>query len=95
MTKKAIYRTAIVNNNYEVIFMSDILYLNRDKARAEAKKTPCEEDEDFEKEEIIKPKYIEVCIKTEKKDNWYIFEKIKKDINKTYIGIITETLILE
>lgn len=48
-----------------------------------------------EGEEIKTHRWIDVCVPTANMDSWRIFEKVINDQNERYIGIITETLVLE
>ena len=90
MIKKAIYRTAITDMNYNVLFLSDIFFFNKEAAISEALTM-------FYKEEveITTHKWEAVCF-TEAHDNtWRTFEKVRNDSNERYIGIISETMILD
>lgn len=90
MVKKAIYRTAVTDMNYNVLFLSDLFYFNKEAAINEAKTM-------FFKEEVeIKThKWDAVRFTQVNEETWRTFEKIRNDSNERYIGIISETLILD
>ena len=90
MKTTTIYRTAIINKNGDVTYLSNIFFSNRDTAIKQVEKLKCNKEE-----EIDTHKWIEVCVRIGGRYNWKTFEKIKNDNNKRYFGIITEILIDE
>lgn len=88
MTKN-IYRFAIVDNHEEVIYLSSIFFSNKKAAIKEIEKLT-----NF-KEEIKTQERIYVCITIANNYTWKIFERIRKGSNERYIGIISETMILD
>ena len=90
MVKKAIYRTAITDMYYNVLFLSDMFYFNKEAAINEAKTMFCKKEV-----EIKTHKWEAVCFTEANADTWRTFEKVKCDSNERYIGIISETMILD
>lgn len=91
MRKKAVYRTAIINKFRYVTYVSDLLFGTRDLAIKRAKEMYWKE----EGEPIETHKWEDICIPINDRDTWFTFEKVINDRNERYIGIITETLVLE
>ena len=72
----------------DLIYVSDILYLNKGLALKAVNEMFCKKEE-----EVKTHKWDVVFISG--KDNWRTFEKVRNDSNERYIGIITETMVCE
>ena len=72
----------------ELIFMSDILYLTKGLALKAVNEMFCKKEE-----EVKTHKYDAVFVPDIV--TWRMFEKVRNDSNKRYIGIITETMVCE
>lgn len=86
---KYIYRFAIVDKHDEVKYLSSIFFGKKEAAIKEAEKLT-----NF-KEVVKTKKYIDVCMMVANNYTWRTFEKIKSDCKGRYVGIITETLIMD
>lgn len=94
MTNKAIYRPAIIDNTYNVVYVSDVYFVNKDTAVKEAKKMRLEGEEETKTDKWLN-KWIDASLRIGNQYKWYWFEIIKKYTNCKYIGIIKDTLVLE
>lgn len=88
MTKKPIYRITVTNMRCDILYMSDLLYFSKDLALRAVKECYCKKEEN-----ISTHKWESVFVAGV--ESWRTFEKVRNDSNERYIGIITETLILE